>query len=223
MVHGDTGSGGEAMRLAFLHVDIPGQEMSRTLAEIMVASAKRVMPDLEVVQLTNIGTPEIKGVDSSIRKKIIYPFLMQYRLSHFKDFPGDAIFIDTDTVILRDLRPVFEKQFDVALTRRTGRIIVDGKDIVPEQPFNTGVMFSRNPAFWSDVFDCCWKLNDDLKHWYGDQMSVKVVVDSGKFNILELPCFEYNYSPKRPGEDLTGKYVAHYKGEKRKAWMIGES
>lgn len=30
----------------------------------------------------------------------------------------------------------------------------------------------------------------------------------------------YNYSPARRDEDLSGKFVVHYKGETRKKWML---
>jgi hypothetical protein len=50
-------------------------------------------------------------------------------------------------------------------------------------------------------------------------MTLKVLVDRGKHNVLELSCNEFNYSPSQELEDVSGKYVVHYKG-KRKKWML---
>lgn len=211
------------MKVAFLHIDIPGQDDARTMAEIMVHSVRQAMPSAEIVQLADEKTPMVVGVDTVIVRRMQAPWLMLYRLEHFKNLPeGDWMFIDTDAVVQRDVSGVFEKPFDVALTRRVGPIFVNGKDIVPDMPYNTGVMFSRNPAFWSDCYDYCASLPDKQKHWWGDQQAVRVVKESGKYQVRELTCDEYNYSPSSADEDVTGRYVVHYKGPIRKKMMLAK-
>lgn len=206
-----------------MHLDIEGQEEARTLAEIMVRSVRKAMPSAGIVQLTDQHTPDVSGVDIVIRRPMLAPWLMLYRLDHFRNFPeGDTMFIDTDAVVQHDVRGVFDRPFDVALTRRTGPIMVNGKDIVPEMPFNTGVMFSRGSAFWKDCFAYCSTLADHLKHWFGDQMAVRVVSESGKHSVLQLRCDEFNYSPEKFGDDVSEKYVVHYKGPIRKKWMLNK-
>jgi hypothetical protein len=208
------------MRVGFLHLDLQGQPEARALAEIMVRSVKSAMPNAEIVHMADPSTPKVRGVDTVIRREIKAPWIMHYRLDHLRHFPeGDAMFIDTDAVVQRDTSGVFDKPFDVALTRRRGPILVDGKDIVPEMPFNSGVMFSRSMEFWEDVYAHCDTLSEKLKHWFGDQVALKVVAESGKYKVLDLTCDEYNYSPNRIDEDVSQKYIVHMKG-KRKQWML---
>jgi hypothetical protein len=208
------------MIVAFMHVDVLGNEVSRKLAQIMVRSVREAMPSADIVQLTDTNTLPLAGVHACIHRRMEFPWLMLYRLDHFRNLPHErAMFIDTDAVVQKDTEVVFERPFDVALTRRTGVILVDGKNIVPEMPYNSGVMFSRGQAFWNDCYEYCATLPNEQKHWYGDQMTLKVLVDRGKHNVLELSCNEFNYSPSQELEDVSGKYVVHYKG-KRKKWML---
>jgi hypothetical protein len=201
------------MKVAFLHMDFPGHEQFRTYAEIMVQSVRRSIPNVEIVHMTDNKTYSVLGVDTVIRRAMKYPFVMQYRLEHFMNIP-EAMFIDTDTIMLRDPSKAFE-DCDVALTKRTKPLMLDGKNVVGDMPYNTGVMFSRCPQFWADCFEYSWQLSDELKHWFGDQIAVKRVAKSGKYNVKELMCDEYNYSPNRIDEPLEGKYIIHYKGARK--------
>lgn len=203
------------MRVAFLHLDLRGQESCRTLAEIMVKSVRAAMPAVEIVQMTDTKTLPIAGVDTVTRLKLPYPWLMQFRLEHFRQQAPDVLFLDTDIIMLRDPREAFT-DCDIALTQRTGPIYLDGKDIVQDMPFNTGVMYSNNVSFWDECFKHSWELSEGLKHWFGDQMAVKAIAQSDRFNVKYLTCDEYNYSPSHVDEDLSGKYIAHMKGERKK-------
>jgi len=211
------------MRVGFMHSGKAWHDATHQLAEIMVRSVHKTMPGVEIVQMCDLDTPMVRGVDTVIHRAVNGQGLMLYRLDHLRNFPaGDAMFIDTDAVVQRDVRPVFKKPFDVALTRRTGVILVDGKDIVPEMPYNTGVIFSRSQEFWIDCYEHCATLSDKLKKWFGDQLAVRFVTESGEYNVMELTCNEYNYSPFTESEDVSGRYVAHYKGVNRKFWMLNK-
>ncbi len=111
----------------------------------MVASVKAAMPGTRIIQMTDTDTKPVIGVDEVIRKRYDGRFLMPYRLLHLKDFPPtDAIFLDTDIIVQKDLAPVFSEDFDIALTRRDKPVRdPNGYDLAAEMPFNTGVMFSR--------------------------------------------------------------------------------
>ena len=202
------------MRVAFLHVDLKGHEAFRQLAELMVWSVKRF--NHEVIQMTDEESREIPGVDTVVRKPREYPFLMQYRLEHFRSMPGEVLFVDTDTLMLKDPSSAFD-DCDVALTKRSAPILLDGQNITGAMPYNTGVMFSRNPKFWDDCFKYSWGLSDELKNWFGDQLAVKAMAESGKYKVKELPCSEYNFTPKKGIEGVEGKYIAHFKGNRKPA------
>lgn len=184
----------------------------------MVQSVLSAMPCVEIVQLTDEHTKQVKGASKVIRK----PFdghLMTFRMAHLAELDGNWITFDTDVIVKADLSHVFNEKFDVALTKRHGKILDErGKDIVAMMPYNTGVMFSRNPQFWKEAYRLLLKMPESAHRWWGDQLSVRLVADSNKYTLLELPCDTYNYSPKNK-DDHKDSLVLHFKGT-RKEWIL---
>src|SRR5690348_8439919 len=129
-------------------------------AEKMVKSAHEVMPEEPVIQLTDMDTPEVPGVDDVIRLPWDGTGLMRYRLQHLSAL-GDQKFLtcDADVIFKRPLADVWAKDFDVALTYRTRKIELKidfrgydkGTNLTETMPINTGVMFSKCSAFWSEA------------------------------------------------------------------------
>ena len=201
------------LNITFLHV---GKDS--TLPTKMVASVKEVMPNANIVQLTDENTPIIKGVNTVIRKKY-NGLIMLFRLEHLASLRGNWITLDTDMIIKKDLSHVFNQDFDVALTRRYGSIIdADGDDIVKIMPYNAGVMFSKNHEFWIEALNKLKSLDRKTHEWYGDQLAIKLIVDEHNYKVLELSCDEYNYTPQDK-EERKDVYVYHFKGQ-RKDWMM---
>ncbi len=204
--------------VGFLHVG----KISK-VAQIMVTSVKQVMPAAKIVQMTDYDTKPVIGVDEVIRKRYDGRFLMPYRMLHLQDFPeSQAIFLDTDVVVRKDLAPVFDEDFDIGLTIRLHPIIdPNGVDVTKTMPYNTGVMFSKQAGkpFWAKAHQYCLSLPLEKREWWGDQLSVKAIADTTSLKVKTFPCDLYNYTPKKPDEDLGGKFVVHYKG-KRKEWML---
>lgn len=206
---------------AFLHAG----RIPREVAQIMVASVKKTMPNARVVQMTDYNTKAILGVDDVVRKFWDGRQLMPYRFLHMKEFPlGRTIFADYDTVLCRDVSHLFDEEFDVALTRRdeTDRSLADAPDVLREMPYNTGVMLSRESGrgFWEEAHRMCLGMPDEDRGWWGDQVAIKTLADTTTLRVKELPCALYNYTPVDPGEDLRGKFVLHYKGADRKKEML---
>lgn len=205
-----------AVSVAFVHV-LP----DNTIPSLMVASVRSVMPGAEIVQMSDPATPRVPGVDTVVRREWDGMKVTQFRLAHMAELDRPAaIFIDPDVVVQRPLDHVFEQPFEVALTVRHEPLRdLDGVDIAALMPYNMGVSFSRQPRFWAAARDYCGQLPDDAhNNWYGDQLALKHVVDTGAFHVLELPCEQYNYSPRTEEEDVGERYVVHYKGM-RKDWM----
>jgi hypothetical protein len=201
------------IKVTFLHV---GEDTA--LPTLMVASVLKAMPDAQIIQLTDDTTPKVKGVTSVVRKPYDGVNLMTYRMSHLADLEGDWITLDTDILVMKDLRVVFDKDFDVALTRRYGTILSpDGIDIVESMPYNTGVMFSRNKLFWENAYKTLLGMPESAHRWWGDQLSVRLAAEGNRFNVLELSCDTYNYTPK-DDKDRKDVFVYHFKGN-RKDWM----
>lgn len=204
--------------VGFLHVG----KISK-VGQIMVASVKRVMPAAKIVQMTDYDTKPVTGVDEVIRKRYDGRFLMPYRMLHLQEFPESrAIFLDTDIVVRKDLTPIFDEDFDIGLTIRLEPIIdPNGVDVTKAMPYNTGVMFSKQAGkpFWAEAHQYCLSLPLEKREWWGDQLSVKAVADKTSLKVKTFPCDLYNYTPASENEDLSDKFVVHYKG-RRKEWML---
>jgi hypothetical protein len=199
------------MRVAFLHV---GADLR--LPAVMAASAKRL--GYALLQMTDERTPAVPGVDAVVRLPWDGERLMTYRLQHLAALESPALIVDTDVMLMRDVRAVWDREFDVALTRRTGPVLdANGVDLAEVMPFNTGVMFSRCQAFWQRCHEHCRGFPPEVQRWYGDQYAVRFAAP--EFKVLELAVDPYNYTPSSPDEDVSQRYVVHYKGE-RKAWML---
>ena len=211
---------GAGVTVAFLYVG----RVSK-LAQIMVASVRAAMPDARIVQMSDYATRQVTGVDEIIRKQWDQRLLMPFRLLHVKEFPpGDTIFLDADVVVQKDLSPLFQDDFDVALTFRdhTDPSLRGTPEAYELMPFNTGVMLSRpsGRAFWDEAHRLCLVMPDAHKAWFGDQLAIKEVAASTTLRVKQYPCALYNYSPRLRDEDISEKFVIHYKGNDRKAWML---
>jgi len=200
------------MKIAFLHA-----KQDSTCARIMLGSARRQMPNAEIIQMTDMDEPPLDGVDTVLRM----PWdgtkddATKWRLRHLERIDGDVISADTDIVFRRDVSKVFDWDFDIAIARRDGPIMTpDGRDLTKIMAFNSGIMWCRNNAVWKRCLQ--WLAKHDDIGWYSDQMAVNMVLP--EFHVLKLHADNFNYSPSRIGENLSRRYVVHYKG-KRKPWM----
>jgi len=208
------------LQVGFLYV---GPAMP--IPQIMVASLKKTMPHARLVQMTDANTLPIPGVDEVIRKPQTDDRFMCYRLLHLRDFPrGDTVFLDVDVIVRRDLSPVFADAFDIGLTYRddSDRSLRLSPEVREKMPFNTGVMFARASgwAFWEEAHEYSLTLSESEKCWFGDQLAIRHVADKSALQIARYPCAMYNYSPWHVDEDVSEKYVVHYKGDQRKLWML---
>mgnify|MGYP003335078887 FL=1 len=195
------------------------------IPQIMVASLKKTMPNARLVQMTDADTLPIPGVDEVIRKPQVDDRFMCYRLLHLRDFPrGDTVFLDVDVIVRRDLATVFDAEFDIGLTYRddSDRSLRLSPEVREKMPFNTGVMFARASgwAFWEEAYEYSLTLSESEKCWFGDQLAIRHVAEKSPLKIVKLPCAQYNYSPWHVDEDVSEKFVVHYKGDRRKLWML---
>lgn len=199
------------MNVGFLHV---GPDLD--LPRLMVESVKRHMPGARILQMTDRNTPAIAETQ---RARYDGKHLMTFRMDHLAALPaGEWLILDTDAIVQRDVSGVFKRQFDVALTRRRSPILdPSGVDVTKAMPYNSGVMFCRNPEFWARCAEVCHSLPEDQRVWWGDQLAIAAVAP--EFNTLDLPCGEFNYTPGRISEDVSNRAIVHYKGN-RKAWML---
>lgn len=189
---------------------------SIALPTIMVRSAKHF--GLEVVQLTDLDSPRVVGVDDCIRADRGSAPLMYWRAQRYAEYGMPGVYVDTDLMFRRDPSPVFGLDFDVALTKRDQSIMdKTGREIGHLMPFNGGVLFVRTPRFLDRVATVMRPMGPELRKWYGDQLAIARVAD--EFATVNLPVEVYNYTPKRRDDDISRAWIVHYKGE-RKDWML---
>ena len=188
-------------------------------ARLMLKSARAVMPDVEVWQLTDGDSPELEGVDGVHRIDLPVPMAVR-RMLHNANLEGDWLFIDPDIIIQKDVRHVFDEPFDVALTDRIGTITYEA-EYAKAMPYNLGVSFSRSPKFWQRVLRHLGTLPAKLQHWEGDQLVVCAMLRQNladDFKVKILPGLTYNFPPKFAGDGKDAALV-HYKGP-RKSYLM---
>ena len=178
------------------------------VAQHMLASVEKHMPDIPVFHLTDDVTPALA---TPIRLAEPKPLALK-RAKFYASLRGDWLFIDTDIVFTRDVRSVFDQDFEVAFARRT-----EVNQYTTAMPYNLGVCFSRNPHFWADLIDAISKLPPKLQEWDGAQLASSWYATRNwcPYKILELDP-EYNHAPEN--EVDTNAAILHYKG-KRKRWL----
>ena len=195
------------MKLAFLHV-----KQDPKCARMMVASVRK-FTNCEALQLTDQDTPVVDGC-TPVRMDFAHDNLTMFKMEHLARLKGDSLVLATDIIVQRDISKVFAFDFDVALTWRDGPIWSDdGQDVAKIMPINCGVMFSRSPKFWEHCIE--WS-KQHPGGWYSDQFAV--AANWRRFNVLRLNCDNFNHTPNSKAEDVSRRYVVHYKG-KRKEWM----
>lgn len=213
------------IEVVFFYVNRTGDD---ALARIMVESCRQHMPGIKVTQLTDRITEDVPGVDMVVRRDP-EPGIMYFRSCHMAEYRHKAaIFLDHDTVVLKDLRPVFDEPFDVALTQRqnTSLYIDEVPDLIDpmenaaeKMPYNMGVMFSRSNKLWEEHRKLHSQMGETGRQWYGEQIALANILGSGRYKLKVLS-EDYNYSPSMPLEDVEGRAVLHFKGPIRKQWMM---
>jgi hypothetical protein len=186
------------------------------IAHHLIASAKEVMPDVDIYQLTDDKTPILEGA-RAVRLGGDMPMGVR-RMELCASLPGEWVFCDTDIVFKKDVRGVFRKPFDIALASREGTIWA-GSEYAKVMPFNTGVIFSKNPKFFQMLLPNLKAMTPAMQEWGGEQFMVNELVrhQDSPFSVEILPS-SYNFTPATREEDVSHASILHYKGP-RKAWI----
>lgn len=188
----------------------------------MIESLKACMND-RIVQLTDMRTAPLAGVDEVHRMPWDGKRLVLFRMQHLARLDQPFITCDADMIFKRSVLDVWREPFEVALTYRTDPLTLTidhegearGADIAKTMPINTGLMFSRSQKFWEDCVAYMQTLPEERLNWWGDQMAVCEVAE--RYNVKKLSCNEFNWTPSSR-DDYNGARVVHYKGT-RKKWM----
>lgn len=209
------------MQIGFSHVAIDGPRASSALVLLALRAARKALPDVPIVHLTDETTERLPVADAVIRRPRL-PIALGC-LDHFVAAgAGDWLFLDTDALVQHGfpVREVFRgATWDLAVATRDGTLTEKevGTKFMARMPFNKGAVFSRTPAFWQDAYDWLAQQSPKLQQWMGDQRAMNVVIAAAKYRTLVLDK-AFNYPPRRADEDLSERVIVHYKGD-RKKWL----
>lgn len=208
------------MIAAFPYVALPNHKVTTDIARIMIASVRRAMPNIEIVQMTD-GDTEALPVDTVIRKRFNHTFWVPWLMEFVSELPGQVLFLDSDIVVQKDLRALFNTGADLVITTRGPKVFA-GR----QMPFLIGVVASTRPELWLELRDRVLAMPDtEDQSWWGSQLAIfdlwmEEQNGRGKWKIAVVPCDPYNYVPKDENDCPPDKWVLHFKGPRRKPWML---
>lgn len=186
----------------------------------LLRSVRQNIPGVNVVQFTTPESVRVSGVDD-VKVLPDGPVALN-TLKAYASCSGEWLLTDTDVLVQRDVRHVFDRSFDVAVAERDGtftkRDHKDGRQFMKVMPYNKGAVFSRSPEFWQMALAYCENYPQAKREWMGDQFAMNQVIQSGRFRVEVLPN-SYNYPPRTKVEDVKDKHITHWKGN-RKMWLL---
>jgi hypothetical protein len=219
----------KAPTILFMHV---GPDVQ--LPTIMARSFRRHNPDARIVQMTDLASPAIAGVDAVERRPAPHRNIMLYRMQLFAEAPtsGPTWFLDTDMICNRPL--LFEgggdpqvavcvREFDRAgiFNHRGGGADFSeyaGRRLGDLYPYVGCATLLENSSFWAECLADYLTLDPKFFNWYGDQEAIRNVVQSGRFPVAALPESLYACLPEHQTPAMN-PVISHYKG-RRKALML---
>lgn len=201
------------------HWDTEDCALQRDLAQIMAASVRKTMPGVPVKMITDTKTPAIEGIDVFRVSTDGYGEFIPWLCHACSLIKGEVLYLDSDVVVQRDLRPLLNIPADLVLPYR-GMKVVDGH----MQPFIFGCVAYKTPAIWTEFVERVQKMPKNERMWYGSQIAafemwMEENNGRGKWTIVPIPRDTYNYTPKSAEDMNPEAWVLHYKGKKRKEWM----
>jgi len=206
------------MTVGVFHVRHYDDQIYQACAQRLLASVRATMPGVPIVHFSDQKSPQIPGTDGIVRHPGAPIALMVAR--HFAAVDGSWLFLDTDVIVQRDVRGVFDDPYrwDLAVAERPGED-TESTELRRTMPFNCGVIFSRTPTGWADVVKVVEAQPLPLQRFMGLQQAVNDLIAAGTLRARRLPP-AYNWSPQTPEEDVSMHAIVHYKGAGRKPWML---
>jgi hypothetical protein len=201
--------------------DVPMQEK---LAELMMKSCREVMPGTPIFQFTNQYTNAVHGVDKVIRHewKRGQDWIPFYT-SFMEETEGELLILDTDVIVMKDLRRLRELDADLVIPVRKKPIEADDGT---KMWVLMGVCYSRSPEVWKEITRRVRAMPREAdRNWWGVQLVLwdmfqESLKGESPFKIRAVKQWEFNYTPKDDLDPGQGVWAMHYKGEHRKLWML---
>ena len=195
-------------------------------------------PDLEIVQLSDRDTPRVDGVDMHKRLKLSSR-IMVARLEAYASLATSkpTLFLDADMLVLRDFDLPSLNANEIGVTPRIDRSEINwrfpiefpefkGKYFIDEMPYIFSFVYASSEILFVRQLNQLRKLPRRFQEWYGDQVTLKHELKSGRYAIRDFHIDVYNRTVSTLGEFeriLTSHpevCLVHFKGPKSKHVML---
>jgi hypothetical protein len=199
-------------------------------AEILCRSVKNTNPKSKTIQVTDVTSTAVNGVDEIIRFDGNSEDMMLFRSQAFSrvQITRPTLFLDTDMIVLQELPDLqgvglCQREFgidDLVNPDFKGLEFSEHKwkTFGDVYPILGCTIFSSGPNIWKKVYNVQKKLKPKYWSWYGDQEALRIISerDSSYIKLKEsdYAClseyYKSNWIPR----------IVHFKGKARKAQMI---
>lgn len=204
------------MNIVFFYIskEIP------TYAIYCMDSIKKFMPTSNVVQVTDMESPKLYGVDEVIRfepKTEVSFDTVGYVGIEFLSrlYFDEMIYIDPDMMFNGDVEHLLHGEQDITISCRMKNDHMK-KWYQKRYPYNSLIAI-KTPQFWQD---CYKRLNGFKKiSWFSNMNVIRKAVDSGKYVVKIVNGDSYNKVPQREDDFTENAVVFHFKGFDRKEYM----
>ena len=194
--------------------------------------------DMEIVQLSDRDTPRVDGVNTYRRMKLSSR-IMVARLEAYASLTINkpTLFLDADMLVLRDFDLPSLNASEVGVTPRNDRAEINwrfpidfpefkGKYINDEMPYIYSFVYTSSEILFVRQLNRLRKLPRRFQEWYGDQVTLKHELESGRYVKRDFSIDIYNRTVNTLGEFekiLTSHpdvCLVHFKGPKGKHVML---
>ena len=192
----------------------------------LVKSIRLTMGDkIKIVQLTNHKTKDVEGV-SSIQRYNLSNQIMVARLEAYSNYipeTENTYFCDADSIFINKVS-LPNSSYKIYLCPREINFNIShtfpefyeefvGKTAMDVMPYLFGMIATKGnqQSFFKSLYKVCLKLPERFHRWYGDQYSLKSLIDNDFHQFEKLRLDKYLVILKEP---LTIKYLEkiHKKG-----------
>lgn len=222
---------------------IRGAEFAE-LAKLSIASVRKVHPHAMVYVYTDDAenTPHIEHTHRCElppgRPAMVANLDAQLLHLNTAEYGHHVLFLDADVLVKK---PIEMGPVDVMVTWRHSAS-GEGKDsLAALMPVNYGVIgvvaSAQTREAWTWMRAKILNMSPTEQNWYGNQLAIAALVgaapesgsrtttvqipwrlgDIGCTNLVinQVPCETHNYTPEQEDEDVSDKFVLHFKGNRK--------
>lgn len=207
------------MKIVSVYFDYNNLQRYETLAKVLAYSVKKYCP-LAEFKLFKIDRPILKAKHRS-RCFTSNTYKLRKWLEVLKNTNDNVIFIDCDTIVLKDLFPAFFGNFDIGFMKRTSSRI----------KYNGGVVFVRNTPEAIEFIELWNKINEKMYNDYNfhrpyhikyagmNQAAFGYILENEKFKakLKSFSCLEWDACDEDWQYLNNDTKIIHVKGNLRRA------